>query len=78
MKLFQVYATKGSHQTQQHLGGCSINITTTLLTTNLSSKHENTITQGRVGESISDAFGLNLTYDETHNSHERDRVINSI
>ena len=78
MKLFQVYATKGPHQTQQHLGGCSITITTTLLTTNLSSKHENTITQGDVGESTGDAFGLNLTYDETHNTHEQDGVINSI
>ena len=78
MKLFQVYATKGPHQTEQHLGGCSINITTTLLTTNLSSKHETTITQGHVGESTSDAFGLNLTYDETHNTHEQDGVINSI
>ena len=78
MKLFQVYATKGPQQSQQHLGGCSINITITLLTTDLSSKHENTITQGHVGESTCDAFGLNLPYDETHNAYEQDGVTKSI
>ena len=64
MKLLQVYARKHPHQTQQHLGGCSINITISPLTIDLSSKDENTIAQGHLGESTSDVFREEMTVSE--------------